>query len=87
MHLLPDPLFTISSDNAYLLHTVGTLHGRIFTGGKDGCLYEIAYQVGSPSTTTARGRYTTVLCEQYGILYFKAIDPVGKKLVSFCFQN
>ena len=45
MHLLPEPLFSISSDNSYLLHSVGTLNGRIFTAGKDGCLYEITYQV------------------------------------------
>ncbi|XP_077969672.1 nuclear pore complex protein Nup155-like [Styela clava] len=44
MHLLPDPLFTLTSDNVYLVHTVCTETGRIFTGGKDGCLYEIAYQ-------------------------------------------
>nr|CAB3264505.1 nuclear pore complex protein Nup155 [Phallusia mammillata] len=46
MHLLPDPLFTISSDGTYLLHTVGTNNGRIFCGGKDGCLYEIVYHAG-----------------------------------------
>ncbi|CAK8693168.1 unnamed protein product [Clavelina lepadiformis] len=44
MHLLPDPLFSLSSDGVYLLHTVGTDNGRIFTGGKDGCLYEVTYQ-------------------------------------------
>lgn len=44
MHLLPDPLFTLSSDNVYLAHTVAAETGRIFCGGRDGCLYEIAYQ-------------------------------------------
>ena len=47
MHLQPDPLFSIPSDNVYMTCTTGTFHGRIFTGGKNGCLYEIAYQVSS----------------------------------------
>ena len=45
MQLIPDPLFTLSSDGTQFLHTVGTKTGRVFTGGKDGCLYEITYQV------------------------------------------
>lgn len=45
MHLQPDPLFSIPSDNVYMTCITGTFNGRIFMGGKDGCLYEIAYQV------------------------------------------
>ena len=45
MHLLPDPLFTLPTDSSYLMQTIGTANGRIFTGGKDGCLYEVEYQV------------------------------------------
>ena len=45
MHLQPDPLFSIPSDNVYMSCITGTFQGRIFTGGRDGCLYEIAYQV------------------------------------------
>ncbi|KAL3869881.1 hypothetical protein ACJMK2_042508 [Sinanodonta woodiana] len=44
MHLLPDPLFSIPTDNTYLTSIVGTDSGRIFMTGKDGCLYELAYQ-------------------------------------------
>ncbi|XP_019645345.1 PREDICTED: nuclear pore complex protein Nup155-like isoform X1 [Branchiostoma belcheri] len=44
MHLLPDPLFSIPSDNTYILSVVGTDKGRIFLAGKDGCLYEVVYQ-------------------------------------------
>ena len=47
MHLLPEPLFSIPSDNTYMLSVVGTENGRIFMAGKDGCLYELTYQVGS----------------------------------------
>ena len=45
MHLQPDPLFSIPSDNVYMSCITGTQSGRIFLGGKDGCVYEIVYQV------------------------------------------
>lgn len=44
MQLLPDPLYSIPTDNTYLLAITSTELGRIFLAGKDGCLYEIAYQ-------------------------------------------
>ncbi|KAK7895656.1 hypothetical protein WMY93_020981 [Mugilogobius chulae] len=44
MQLLPDPLFSIPTDNIYILSITSTDSGRIFMAGKDGCLYEIAYQ-------------------------------------------
>ncbi|XP_076020291.1 nuclear pore complex protein Nup155 [Genypterus blacodes] len=44
MQLLPDPLFSIPTDNTYILSITSTDKGRIFMAGKDGCLYEIAYQ-------------------------------------------
>ncbi|XP_071953322.1 nuclear pore complex protein Nup155-like [Antedon mediterranea] len=44
MHLLPDPLFSIPTDNVYMLSIVGTASGRIFLAGKDGCIYEVVYQ-------------------------------------------
>ena len=46
MHLLPEPLFALPTDNTCMLDMAGTsCTGRIFLGGKDGCLYEILYQV------------------------------------------
>ena len=45
MHLLPEPLFSIPTDNTNVISMVGTHNGRIFMAGKDGCLYELAYQV------------------------------------------
>ena len=45
MHLHPNPVFTIPSDNIYMTCMTGTQSGRIFLGGKDGCVYEVAYQV------------------------------------------
>ncbi|KAM5193375.1 nuclear pore complex protein Nup155 [Mantella aurantiaca] len=44
MQLLPDPLYSIPTDNTYLLSITSTNNGRIFLSGKDGCLYEVAYQ-------------------------------------------
>uniref|UniRef100_A0A672MKD5 Nuclear pore complex protein Nup155-like n=1 Tax=Sinocyclocheilus grahami TaxID=75366 RepID=A0A672MKD5_SINGR len=44
MQLLPDPLYSIPTDNTYLLAITSTDVGRVFMAGKDGCLYEIAYQ-------------------------------------------
>ena len=45
MHLLPEPLFSIPTDNTYIVSITGAPNGRIFMAGKDGCLYELAYQV------------------------------------------
>lgn len=45
MHLLPEPLFTLPTDNVHMLNISSTDSGRIFLAGKDGCLYEVAYQV------------------------------------------
>ncbi|MEE6458037.1 hypothetical protein FKM82_000160 [Ascaphus truei] len=44
MQLLPDPLYSLPTDNTYLLTITATNNGRIFLSGKDGCLYEVAYQ-------------------------------------------
>ncbi|XP_076159281.1 nuclear pore complex protein Nup155 isoform X1 [Alosa pseudoharengus] len=44
MQLLPDPLYSIPTDNTYLLAITSTQLGRIFLAGRDGCLYEVAYQ-------------------------------------------
>ncbi|XP_066473036.1 nuclear pore complex protein Nup155 isoform X2 [Tiliqua scincoides] len=44
MQLLPDPLYSLPTDNTYLLTITSSENGRIFLAGKDGCLYEVAYQ-------------------------------------------
>lgn len=44
MQLLPEPLFTLSTDSTHMLCIKGTNTGRIFLGGKDGCLYEFTYK-------------------------------------------
>ena len=45
LHLLPEPLFCLPSDNISMTAVLGTCTGRMFLAGKDGCLYEIVYQV------------------------------------------
>ncbi len=45
MHLLPEPLFAVPTDGAYIVTIRGTTDGRIFMGAKDGCIYEFFYQV------------------------------------------
>ena len=49
MHLLPEPLFAVPTDGAYIVTITGTTDGRIFMGAKDGCIYEFFYQVTIPS--------------------------------------
>uniref|UniRef100_A0A8C5LJD4 Nuclear pore complex protein Nup155 n=2 Tax=Leptobrachium leishanense TaxID=445787 RepID=A0A8C5LJD4_9ANUR len=44
VQLLPEPLYSLTTDNTYLLSITSTDNGRIFLSGKDGCVYEIAYQ-------------------------------------------
>lgn len=45
MHLLPEPLYSIPTDNTFITAIAGTDLGRIFLAGKDGALYELIYQV------------------------------------------
>lgn len=45
MHLLPDPLFSLPTDNSHIITFEGTISGRIFMGTKDGSLFELIYQV------------------------------------------
>ena len=42
--LIPEPIFSLPTDNIIMNIIQGTNNGRIFLGGKDGCLYEIYYQ-------------------------------------------
>ncbi|XP_077354036.1 nuclear pore complex protein Nup155 isoform X2 [Festucalex cinctus] len=44
LHLLPEPLYSVPTDNNHILSVTSTDLGRIFMAGKDGCLYEITYK-------------------------------------------
>jgi len=47
MQLMNKPIFVIATDNVSISVIKGTDDGRIFLGGRDGCLYEIFYQAES----------------------------------------
>ncbi|XP_013146024.1 PREDICTED: nuclear pore complex protein Nup155 [Papilio polytes] len=44
IHLVPEPVFVLPTDGISMMCVKSTAEGRIFMGGKDGCLYEITYQ-------------------------------------------
>lgn len=47
MQLMNKPIFIISTDNVAINVVEGCDNGRMFLGGRDGCLYEISYQAES----------------------------------------
>lgn len=47
MQLMNKPIFILNTDNIAINVVQGSDNGRIFLGGRDGCLYEIAYQAES----------------------------------------
>lgn len=47
MQLMSKPIFVLSTDNIAINVILGSNDGRIFLGGRDGCLYEIHYQAES----------------------------------------
>ncbi|XP_058446271.1 nuclear pore complex protein Nup154 [Malaya genurostris] len=47
MQLLNKPIFVLNTDNVAITCIEGNTDGRIFLGGRDGCLYEISYQAES----------------------------------------
>uniref|UniRef100_A0A1A9WLY6 Uncharacterized protein n=1 Tax=Glossina brevipalpis TaxID=37001 RepID=A0A1A9WLY6_9MUSC len=47
MQLMNKPIFVLGTDNAAINVVQGSNNGRIFLGGRDGNLYEIAYQAES----------------------------------------
>ncbi|XP_053675196.1 nuclear pore complex protein Nup154 isoform X2 [Anopheles nili] len=47
MQLMHTPIFVLNTDNVAIMCVQGTDDGRIFLGGRDGCLYEVSYQAES----------------------------------------
>ncbi|XP_043495408.1 nuclear pore complex protein Nup155 isoform X2 [Polistes fuscatus] len=47
MQLVPEPIFTVSTDGIGITTIANTNNGRIFLGGRDGSLFEICYQAES----------------------------------------
>lgn len=47
MQLMSKPIFILGTDNVSFNVVLGSDNGRIFLGGRDGCLYEVSYQAES----------------------------------------
>lgn len=47
MQLMNKPIFVLNTDNVTISCVEGSADGRIFLGGRDGCLYEVCYQAES----------------------------------------
>lgn len=47
MQLMNKPIFVLNTDNISISCVEGSADGRIFLGGRDGCLYEVCYQAES----------------------------------------
>mgnify|MGYP005985667839 FL=1 len=45
IQLIPEPVFTIPTDGSTISAIGSTAEGRLFLGSKEGCLFEIVYQV------------------------------------------
>ena len=45
LNIIPEPLFTVSTEGIQFQNIVGTESGRIFLAGKDGCLHEVVYSL------------------------------------------
>lgn len=45
LQLTPEIIYSVPTDGVPIKVIRGTENGRIFLGGRDGCLYEIVYQV------------------------------------------
>ncbi|ESO08796.1 hypothetical protein HELRODRAFT_190610 [Helobdella robusta] len=45
LQILPESLYFYSTDNVHITMIVGTDNGRVFLAGRDGCLYELDYQL------------------------------------------
>lgn len=79
MHLLPEPLFSIPSDNLSMGSVTGTPYGRIFLAGHDGCLHEVIYQVIAGIALGAQATWNRVSClykcsVSYNVVYVFAFE-------------
>eukprot|EP00795_Rhopilema_esculentum_P004293 gene4293-20493_t len=82
MHLQPQPLFTVPTDNVFMTSTAGLWNGRIFLSGADGCLYELAYQAQSSwfrqkcSKINHTASWMSILVPSFVSKAFTSEDPV-----------
>ena len=74
MHLLPEPLFSIPTDNTQIMNITSTANGRIFMAGKDACLYELLYQVNIHHDYKRSFQIIQITCIAYQIKLFANIS-------------
>ncbi|XP_017954054.2 nuclear pore complex protein Nup154 [Drosophila navojoa] len=86
MQLLNKPLFVLSTDNVTINVIEGTKDGRIFLGGRDGCLYEIDYH----SESSWFGKRCKKINHSQGLVsyivpsflkVFSEVDPIEKIVI------
>ena len=71
MHLLPEPLFSLPTDSTYMVTVAGSeTTGRVFLGGRDGCLYEFAYRGAEDGWFGGVGRRATKINHSTSSLSF-----------------
>lgn len=83
MQLVPEPIFTVTTDGIAITTIANTSSGRIFLGGRNGSLYEIYYQVNfllPPSFT----EYILILIKNLSIHRQRAVglESAAKKLIT-----
>lgn len=78
--LIPEPIFSLPTDNVIMNIIQGTDSGRLFLGGKDGCLYEIYYQATETwyskkckKINHSRSTFSFLLPSMFN---FSTIDPI-----------
>jgi nuclear pore complex protein Nup155 len=69
IQLIPDPVFTIPTDGSTFSAIACTFEGRLFLGSKEGCLFEIVYQVSMC--------FTNFTAKHLNILAFLRLKVVG----------
>ncbi|EDW63290.1 nuclear pore complex protein Nup154 [Drosophila virilis] len=86
MQLLNKPLFVLGTDNISINVIEGTKDGRIFLGGRDGCLYEIDYH----SESSWFGKRCKKINHSQGLVsyivpsflkVFSEVDPIEKIVI------
>ncbi|KAL7738924.1 hypothetical protein ACLKA6_016926 [Drosophila palustris] len=86
MHLMNKPLFVLATDNIAINVIQGSDDGRIFLGGRDGCLYEIDYH----SESSWFGKRCKKINHSQGLVsyivpsflkVFSEVDPIEKIVI------
>lgn len=79
MYFFFEFLFLIFIDNTYIVSIIGVFNGRIFMVGKDGCLYELVYQVRFINRFLKINYELVIICRRWNYLeIFYLIILIGR---------